>query len=165
MALSTISPDLRLEELLSRPRYEVLPLDGIEEQVLAHVPQDVKLTVTVSPRRGIAHTLDLVDRFAGHGYAVAPHISARLVADRSHLVEILDRLGETGVRDVFVVAGDAAQPAGEFDGAAQLLEAMNELGHPFDDVGITGYPESHTVIRTRRRSRRCSTRRASPRTS
>jgi methylenetetrahydrofolate reductase (NADPH) len=146
MAVSTVSPDMRLADLLSRPRYEVLPLDGIEEQVLEHVPHDVKLTVTVSPRRGIGHTLDLVERLAGHGYAVAPHISARLVADRSHLAEIVARLATTGVRDVFVVAGDAAEPAGAFDGAAPLLEATAELGHPFDEVGITGYPESHPVI-------------------
>jgi methylenetetrahydrofolate reductase (NADPH) len=146
MAVSTVSPDMRLAELLSRPRYEVLPVEGIEEQVLEHVPQVVKLTVTVSPRRGIAHTLDLVDRLAGHGYAVTPHISARLVADRSHLGEIVARLAEAGVRDVFVVAGDAAQPAGAFDGAAPLLEAMAELDHSFDDVGITGYPESHPLI-------------------
>ncbi len=146
MAVSALSPDARLAELLTRPRYEVLPLDGIEEQVLEHVPHNVKLTVTVSPRRGIEHTMDVVERLAGHGYPVAPHVSARLVADRSHLVEIVARLGESGVRDVFVVAGDAEQPAGAFEGAAQLLEAMAELGHPFDDVGITGYPESHPLI-------------------
>ena len=146
MAVSTLSPDARLAELLTRPRYEVLPLDGIEEQVLEHVPHDVKLTVTVSPRRGIAHTMDVVERLAGHGYAVAAHISARLVADRSHLMEIVARLGEDGVRDVFVVAGDAEHAAGAFEGAAPLLEAMAELGHPFDDVGITGYPESHPLI-------------------
>ena len=124
----------------------MLPLDGIEEQVLEHVPSEVKLTVTVSPRRGLEHTLDVVERLAGHDCAVVPHLSARLVADRSHLAEIVARLGEIGVRDVFVVAGDAEEPAGAFDGAAPLLEAMAELGHPFDDVGITGYPESHPLI-------------------
>ena len=39
-------------ELLAHPRYEVLPLDGIEEQVLEHVPRDVTVTVTASPTRG-----------------------------------------------------------------------------------------------------------------
>ena len=50
------------------------------------------------------------------------------------------------MRDVFVVAGDADQPAGSFSGAAQLLDAMAELGHPFEQIGITGYPESHPLI-------------------
>ena len=50
------------------------------------------------------------------------------------------------MRDVFVVAGDADQPEGAFEGAAALLDAMNEVGHPFDQIGITGYPESHPLI-------------------
>ena len=56
------------------------------------------------------------------------------------------RFDEMGVRDVFVVAGDADQPAGAFEGAAQLLEALHEIGHPFEQIGITGYPESHPLI-------------------
>ena len=51
-----------------------------------------------------------------------------------------------GVRDVFVVAGDADQPPGSFSGAAELLDAMAELGRPFEQIGMTGYPESHPLI-------------------
>jgi methylenetetrahydrofolate reductase (NADPH) len=136
----------RVADLLERSRYEVLPLEGIEEQVLTHVPRDTTVTVTASPVKGLEPTLDLASRLAGHGYAVVPHLSARLVVDRTHLAEIVARLGEIGVADVFVVAGDAQDPAGEFEGAAALLEAMSELGHPFSEVGITGYPESHPLI-------------------
>jgi methylenetetrahydrofolate reductase (NADPH) len=138
--------DSSLVELLERPRYEVLPFGDVEEEVLAHVPLDVTLTVTVSPRRGIEHTLDVAEDLAAHGYRVVPHVSARLVRDRAHLAEIVARLTALGARDVFVVAGDADEPAGEFSGAASLLEAMAELGHGFEEIGITGYPESHPVI-------------------
>jgi methylenetetrahydrofolate reductase (NADPH) len=133
-------------DLLTHPRYEVLPFGDVENAVLEHVPIDVTLTVTVSPRKGIEHTLDLAERLAGHGYRVVPHLSARLVRDRGHLADILDRVDEIGAHDVFVVAGDADEPAGVFAGAAALLEAMAEIGHRFDDVGITGYPESHPFI-------------------
>jgi methylenetetrahydrofolate reductase (NADPH) len=133
-------------ELLRRPRYEVLPLDGVEEAVLEYVPRDVTLTVTVSPSRGIEHTFDCVERLTGHGYDTVPHLSARLVRDRGHLAELVARLESLGRRDVFVVAGDAREPAGDFEGAASLLEAMAALGHPFAEVGITGYPESHPLI-------------------
>jgi methylenetetrahydrofolate reductase (NADPH) len=124
----------------------VLPFGGIEDAVLEHVPLDVTLTVTVSPRKGVEHTLDVVERLTGHGYDVVPHVSARLVRDRAHLVELVARIDEIGARDVFVVAGDADEPAGEFAGAAPLLEAMADIGHRFEDVGITGYPESHPFI-------------------
>ena len=43
-------------------------------------------------------------------------------------------------------AGDASEPAGEFEGAAELLEAMGPRRAEFEEIGITGYPESHHLI-------------------
>jgi methylenetetrahydrofolate reductase (NADPH) len=134
-----------LAALLRRPRFEVLPLDGIEEQVLAHLGTDVKVTVTASPRKGIDATLELSERLAAAGYPVVPHLSARLIRDRVHLDEALDRLLAAGVRELFVPAGDAEEP-GEFHGAVDLLTAMGERRAEFDEIGITGYPESHHLI-------------------
>ncbi|MDQ4129007.1 MAG: methylenetetrahydrofolate reductase [Actinomycetota bacterium] len=133
-------------EALRRPRYEVIPLQGTEEQVVEHVPKHVKVTVTASPKKGIENTLELAERLSKRGYETAPHLSARLVRDEAHLEEILARLGGAGIRDAFVVAGDAKQPVGKFDGARGLLAAMAELGHDLDEIGITGYPESHPFI-------------------
>jgi methylenetetrahydrofolate reductase (NADPH) len=135
-----------LAERLRHPRYEVLPLEGIEAAVLAHVPKEVTVTVTASPRQGLDATIALSERLAREGYAVVPHLSARLVRDAAHLEELLARLRAAGVRELFVPAGDAPQPAGEFSGAAALLAAMTELRADFPAIGITGYPESHHVI-------------------
>ena len=135
-----------LAERLRHPRYEVLPLEGIEAEVLAHVPKEVTVTVTASPRRGLDATLEVSERFAREGYAVVPHLSARLVRDAAHLEEVLARLRAAGVHELFVPAGDAPEPAGEFSGAAALLAAMAELRADFPAIGITGYPESHHVI-------------------
>jgi methylenetetrahydrofolate reductase (NADPH) len=134
-----------LATLLRRPRFEILPLDGIEEQVLAHLGTEVKVTVTASPRKGLEATLELSERLARAGYRVVPHLSARLVRDRAHLEEVLERLLEGGVRELFVPAGDAQEP-GEFQGAAELLAAMGPLRARFDEIGITGYPETHHLI-------------------
>jgi methylenetetrahydrofolate reductase (NADPH) len=134
-----------LVELLRRARFEVLPLDGIEDQVLEHLGTDVKVTVTASPRKGLEATLDLSERLARVGYAVVPHLSARLIRDRAHLEETVARLRAAGVRELFVPAGDAPEP-GEFAGAAELLRAMGPLRAEFDEIGITGYPESHHLI-------------------
>jgi methylenetetrahydrofolate reductase (NADPH) len=114
--------------------------------VLEHVPTDVKVTVTTSPRKGLEPTLSLVERLAGQGYTVVPHLAARHIRDRVHLAELVERLGACGATDVFVMAGDTEEPAGDFDGSLPLLRALAELGHPFADVGITGYPESHAFI-------------------
>jgi methylenetetrahydrofolate reductase (NADPH) len=134
-----------VSQLLERSRFEVLPLDGIEDEIREHLSTDTKVTVTASPRKGLEATLDLSERLSGAGYPVVPHLSARLVRDRVHLEEVLARLGAAGIRELFVPAGDATEP-GEFQGAADLLEAMGEARTQFERIGITGYPESHHLI-------------------
>jgi methylenetetrahydrofolate reductase (NADPH) len=146
MSAHTAPPTAQaLADALRRPRFEVLPLDGIEGQVIEHLPTDVKVTVTASPRKGLEATLDLSERLARAGYTVVPHLSARLVRDRVHLEEAVARLTAAGVRELFVPAGDAVEP-GAFTGAADLLRAMGTLRDAFDEIGITGYPESHHLI-------------------
>src|SRR5215211_5995194 len=140
-----VSAGSTISDLLRHSRFEILPLDGIEEQVREHLPTDVKVTVTASPRRGLEATLALSERLARAGYPVVPHLSARLVRDRGHLTEVLARLTAAGVHELFVPAGDAHEP-GEFHGAAELLRAMGDLRARFDEIGITGYPESHHLI-------------------
>ncbi len=131
---------------LRRPRYEVLPTEDIEGLVTAHVPHDVTITITASPRRGMAATINLAERLSRQGYSVVPHLSGRLIRDASHLREVLDAIKQMGVRDVFVIAGDAREPAGEFPDSVSLLEAMMRTGHDLDDIGVSGYPESHSFI-------------------
>jgi methylenetetrahydrofolate reductase (NADPH) len=135
-----------LIDALKRPRYEILPLDGIAEEIAVHVPRGVKLTVTASPRQGLDATLELAERLSAAGHAVAPHVSARLIRDTAHLQDLARRLRAAGVDDLFVIAGDPSEPAGEFEGAAALLKAMGALRDRFSEVGISGYPESHHVI-------------------
>lgn len=131
---------------LQRPRYEVLPLDGVAEDVIAHLPHGSKITVTASPTKGLEATLGVAEALAPRDYSVVPHLSARLVRDRAHLEEIVARLRAVEIREVFVIAGDARQPAGEYAGAAELLAAMGELRESFAEIGISGYPESHHFI-------------------
>jgi methylenetetrahydrofolate reductase (NADPH) len=136
----------RVAPLLLRPRYEVFPAKSTEETVLEWVPTDLTVTVTASPTKGLGPTLDLTERLAARGYRVVPHLSARLVRDDAHLADIVARLTECGVDDVFVPAGDADPPAGPFDSALALLDRLAEMGRPFARVGVTGYPESHPRI-------------------
>lgn len=128
---------------LDRPRYEVLPLDGIVDEVRAHVPESVTITVTASPAKGLEPTLAVAEGLARHGYRAVPHLSARLLRDGRQLDDAVARLKDAGVGDIFVIAGDAPRPAGDFASAAELLSALAE---PFSEVGISGYPESHPLI-------------------
>ncbi|OLC68781.1 MAG: 5,10-methylenetetrahydrofolate reductase [Actinobacteria bacterium 13_1_40CM_2_65_8] len=132
--------------LLRAPRYEVLPTDDIEQLVLTHVPHDVTMTITASPRRGIDATISLAERLAKHGYHVVPHISARLIRDDAHLREVLARVDALGRGEVFVIAGDAKEPAGDFPDSVSLLTAITAETHGLREIGVTGYPERHSFI-------------------
>lgn len=138
--------DASLLDRLTRPRYEILPLDGIEDAVARHVAPEIKLTITASPSSGLDATLELAERLRRRGYDAVPHLSARLIRDRGHLEEVIARLEAADVREVFVIAGDPRVAAGEFAGAAGLLSAMDELRGRFAEIGISGYPESHHFI-------------------
>jgi methylenetetrahydrofolate reductase (NADPH) len=135
-----------LVAFLSSPRYEVLPTDDVEERVLAVVPREVTITVTASPRRGIDATIDLAERLGRQGYQVVPHISARLIRDDEHLREVLARVAAIGRREIFVIAGDAKEQAGQFPDSVSLLTALMTEPHGMREIGVTGYPQRHSFI-------------------
>jgi len=134
-----------LTRFLSHPRYEVLPTEESGDLVMRNLPTEVTITVTSSPRRGIEATLALTERLATSGYAVVPHLAARLVRDEPHLKEILARLDAIGGR-VFVVAGDSQEAAGAFPDSVSLLEAIASHAPAMKEIGVTGYPERHGFI-------------------
>ena len=135
-----------LERALREASYEVLPLRGAEESVVEHVPRTVPLTVTVTEAKGLTPTLELAERLSRHGFTATPHLAARLVRDRAHLADVVARLRAAGVDGVFVIGGDAAEPAGRFPDALSLLEELETVGHHFRQVGIGGHPEGHGHI-------------------
>ena len=134
-----------LVEALAQPRFELIPMEGLREQA-AHLPEGAKVTITSSPSQGIESTLLLGEELLERDFRIVPHIAARLVADRAHLEEIVRRLDDLKVREVFVIGGDAKKPAGPFSGAFDLLSAMADLGYDFERIGVGGYPEGHPII-------------------
>jgi methylenetetrahydrofolate reductase (NADPH) len=134
-----------LATFLRSPRYEIFPTDDVLDVVVRHVPREVSITVTASPRRGMPATVLLAVALARLGYTAIPHLSARMIRDRVELGQILEALQGAGIRNVFVIAGDAKHPAGEFPDALALLSAL-PLDHGLTEIGITGYPESHPFI-------------------
>lgn len=134
-----------LAGLLRSPRYEVFPTDDVLAKVASLVPREVTITVTASPRRGLPATVHLAVELARLGFRSVPHLSARLIRDRHELGQILDALGTAGITEVFVVAGDVREPAGQFPDAVSLLAAL-PADHGLKAIGVTGYPESHPFI-------------------
>jgi methylenetetrahydrofolate reductase (NADPH) len=135
-----------LHNVVRDARYEVLPTAKAEAAILEHLTPGRSVTITASPGKGLAATLDLAERLAGQGYYVVPHLAARMISGRSELSEIVERFVAVDIDNIFVPAGDADPPAGDYAGAVDLLEDLTAMGNPFTHVGVTGYPQAHPTI-------------------
>ena len=124
--------------------FELIPLRDALERADA-LPAGAATTVTASPTHGIESTIELCEGLILRGHPATPHLAAHMIRDRVHLADLLDRCVSAGIRDVFVVGGDAKDRGEIHDGLA-LLRMMEELGHPFEAVGVAGYPEGHPSI-------------------
>jgi methylenetetrahydrofolate reductase (NADPH) len=133
-----------LARLLEQPKLEVLPLFSLDTE-LAAVGPGATLTVTSSPSKGIEASLAAVERLRAAGFEVVTHLAARMLRDRAHLREVLERLDAAGVDRAFVVGGDATRVGDYADGLA-LLRELAEIGHPFREIGVPGYPQGHPAV-------------------
>jgi methylenetetrahydrofolate reductase (NADPH) len=131
--------------LLVNARLEVVPMKGTDA-LIPLLPRGATVTVTCSPTRGLEPTLHLTERLAAEGLHAVPHISARLVESTDHLQAILGRLGDIHTTEIFVIGGDARAPAGPFESAAGMLQAMTEMAHGVERVGVAAYPERHPFV-------------------
>ena len=118
---------------------------GVEEEA-GYLPPGSTVTITCSPRRGIEATLELADRLAAQNLRPVPHISARLVSGRSHLQEVLRRLEDSGLREMFVIGGDVREAIGPYDSTLQMLRDMTQIGHSLERIGVAAYPDGHPLI-------------------
>ncbi|WP_049937295.1 methylenetetrahydrofolate reductase [Haloplanus natans] len=145
MSLTTSKGVEGESSLLSEPRFELMPFDSFEGQ-MEQLPDGAAIAVTASPQLGLDATVEWSEKAAARGYEPIPHVAARYVEDRDHLDEVAGRLLDAGITDIFVPGGDREEPVGEFESAYELLTALDDLGHEFDEVGITGYPEGHDFL-------------------
>ncbi|MCU1694215.1 MAG: Methylenetetrahydrofolate reductase [Mycobacterium sp.] len=134
-----------VEELVAAANIEVIPLRGADEKALA-IPPASTITVTCSPKFGLERTIEHVVRARKSGHRVVPHLAARMVEDKAHLQRFLDILSSEGVDDLYVIGGDGADPIGKYSEAFHILEAIQELGHDLQRIGVGCYPEGHPHI-------------------
>jgi methylenetetrahydrofolate reductase (NADPH) len=145
-SLSTLTPEQRstLRTLVRAPKFELIPMSTTLERAEA-LPAGSLVTVTASPAKGIEATIEIAEVLRSRGHTAIPHLSARMIRDRAHLSELLQRLGAADIRRVFAVGGDAKEP-GDFPDGLSLLRAIDEAGRPLDEIGIPSYPEGHVNV-------------------
>lgn len=145
--VESAEPALReaMRELVEHLHYEIVPMASVDEAIEA-LPARSRVSVTCSPVRGIPATLEYVEQLLELGHRPIPHIAARLVEGPDAVHELARWACDHALSEVFVVAGDAPEPAGAYDGALPFLRDFLAADPGVERVGITGYPDSHALI-------------------
>lgn len=127
---------------IRRSYMEIYPTATIEAKLDVLDPGSY-VAITCSPTRGVDVTLAMSERLANRGFKVIPHVAARMVRDKSHLVDIVARINGAPIESLFVPAGDAEKPAGKYTKALDLLRDLSDVDHKFRDIGVAAHPEGH----------------------
>ncbi|MGD9703430.1 MAG: 5,10-methylenetetrahydrofolate reductase [Acidimicrobiia bacterium] len=131
--------------LLSTARLELVPMKSVAGQ-LQHLPAHAPLAVTCSPVKGLGATLELTSQLLDLGHDPVPHLSTRLVEDRAHVSRLASWIREHGLSEVFLVAGDASEPVGAYEGVLPFLRDLLDAGPGLVRIGVTAYPDGHALI-------------------
>ncbi len=142
---SSVGYSASMRDLVADLHYEIVPTKSID-QAIEDLPADAHVSVTCSPAKGIAATQEYTERLIELGHRPVPHLSARLVEGPEHVAQLAAWLSAQKVPEVFVVAGDATEPAGPYEGALPFIRDLLAADPGVDRVGITGYPDGHAMI-------------------
>lgn len=130
--------------LIDELTFELVPLKSLDAAVQA-LPAGAEVSVTCSPTKGIEETQRLTAELQSQGFVPIPHVSARMVRDHTHTVELAEWCRELGLRQIFIVGGDAEVP-GEYPGAVEFLADFLTTNHGIDTIGVTAYPDGHAFL-------------------
>ena len=75
-----------------------------------------------------------------------PHIAARMVASEAHAAELAAWSRELALPEVYVIAGDAPDPHGPYEGALAFMRDFLAAGPGVERLGYAGYPDGHAMI-------------------
>lgn len=140
-----MSEDFGLSELVSRMCFELVPMKSVETAIAELAPGS-SVSVTCSPAKGLAATQELVGRLLDVGHDAVPHIAARQIEDRQHVTRLAGWIRECGLREVFVIAGDAPKAAGPYADSLSFLRDLLEHDTSLTRVGVAAYPDGHPFI-------------------
>lgn len=134
-----------MRDLVANLHYEIVPMKSIDQAIL-DLPPGADVSVTCSPAKGIEATQHHTEQLMGMGHRPIPHIAARLVEGPEHAGKLAAWVREHDLRSVFVIAGDAPEPAGPYEGAMAFLQDFLEADPGVTRIGITGYPDGHSFV-------------------
>jgi methylenetetrahydrofolate reductase (NADPH) len=127
---------------------EVMPRTAAKvEDFRAILPQGTRVYIAHLEGTPFDEMLDCAKRLSADGFAVMPHVPARIIPDRATLDLWLNRYAaEAGITQALVLAGGPKTPAGVFDSSMRLLETGLFDRYGFDRLHVAGHPEGNRDI-------------------
>lgn len=140
------APSQQVQRLVRRMCFELVPLKSVD-QAIVDLPAGVPVSVTCSPVRGIAATLELSARLIDRGHSVVPHFAARLVEGPEHTAILARWVKQNGVKEVLIISGDSEKPI-HYSESLSFMRDFLDADSGVQTVGFAAYPDGHALIET-----------------
>lgn len=136
----------KLSSLIQTSTIEIYPDKNTLSILQTGILKSHNIAVTASPSKPIETGIEIAVQLAGLGYDLTPHLSARNIEDIFHLEKILKSLQNNKITKIFVIGGDRKSPLGIYKESLSLLDDIQNIGIPFENIGIAAYPEGYELI-------------------
>ncbi len=137
-----------VKDLIKGFSIEVMPRTAAKiASFRALLPVETRIYVAHLEGTPIEDMIATARRLRQEGFAVMPHIPARMIADAAELKSWVQRYAEeAGVDEALVIAGGASRPVGAFENSMQLLETgfFDKFG--FQRLHCAGHPEGNSDV-------------------
>lgn len=126
---------------------EVMPRTAAKiENFRSILPSGTRVYVAHIDGTPIEEMIETAARLTAEGFAVMPHLPARIIADRATLENWIKRYADVGVSQALLLAGGVDVPHGEYADSMQLLGTGLFDKHGFKHLHVAGHPEGNKDI-------------------
>jgi methylenetetrahydrofolate reductase (NADPH) len=136
------------KDFISGYSIEVLPRSAAKVDSFSDVlPKNTRVYIAHLETEDISAMVATAKRIHDEGFAVMPHIPARMIASKEMLHDWISMYqNEAGVDEALLLAGGSNKPVGDFNSSMQLIESglFDKAG--FKRLHIAGHPEGNKDI-------------------
>ncbi|MEO1550333.1 MAG: methylenetetrahydrofolate reductase [Pseudomonadota bacterium] len=141
------STDAQLGAFVQGFSLEVMPRTAAKiESFAAILPQGTRVYIAHIDGTPFEEMHATAERIAGEGFAVMPHLPARIIQDKATLRHWLSAYRDLGIDQALLLAGGVDTPKGDFQSSMDLIETglFDEMG--FARLHVAGHPEGNRDI-------------------
>tara|TARA_B100000287_G_scaffold86352_1_gene78966 strand:+ start:460 stop:1326 length:867 start_codon:yes stop_codon:yes gene_type:complete len=139
---------INLKKFISGYSIEVVPNSASKIESFKEIlPTNTRVYIAHLETENIATMVATAKRINDEGFAVMPHIPARIIKNQATLTDWISMYqNEAGVNEALLLAGGSTKPVGDYDSSMQLIESglFDKAG--FKRLHVAGHPEGSKDI-------------------